>query len=453
MSDAEADAAAGRSRQFGPARPRHPDRPTVWAVLLASVAVAIAFPALEAVGWLLSPPKRTFLMAGSWLEAVPMVAAGLLVAVWIFTFWSLIGSFLNVVVHRLPLGQSVVHGGSRCPRCSSPIRWHDNLPVIGWLNLDGHCRSCGLPIAARYPIVESICAGLATAVYFRELLSGGANLPGRPPDFVHGGTLQLFPSPGLELVGLYLYHCGLLCVLLAWALITWDGRRVPGRSVATMLAVAAVLPLLFPLLHPLDLHGMELAPAADGGITMGIRLVQGLGVSLAGGVAGLLGGAALERLLRHLLCGDAAGRAGQPLRRPAALGIGLALVGVVLGWQGMLGTLIILLCICLAQIFAWSALGRWPVVSAELLLVPATFLELCFWRQLGEGLPPWWPATATPICLALPVAMVLAVAAALVAITPASGHQSRIKQDDAPEATTHEESATPTTGQPCNADS
>ncbi len=422
-------------------------------MLLASVALAFFVPALEAVGGLLSPPKRPFAVSGSWLEVLPAVVAGLLVAVWIFTFWSLIGSFLNVVVHRLPLGRSVVHGGSRCPRCTSPIRWYDNLPVIGWLNLDGHCRSCGLPIAARYPIVESVCAGIATAVYFRELLSGGANLPGRPPDFVHGGGLRLFPNPGLDLIGLYLYHCGLLCVLLAWGLIHWDARRVPGRSVITALTVAAVLPLLFPALHPLDLHGMGLAPAAHDGITMGTRLGQGLAVSLVGGGAGLLGGLAIERLLGRMPEGDAAGRAGKPLRHPDTLGIGMALVGVVLGWQGMLGTLIILLFICLVQIFAWSALGRWPAVSVELLLVPATFLELCCWRQLVDNLGPWWPAAATPTCLALPAALVLAVAAALVAITPASGQQSRIKEDGATKDTADEASATPTTGQPCNADS
>ena len=225
---------------------------TVWAVFLSSVALALAFPAAEAATFFFTP-KRPFHAEGSWLETLPMVAAGGLIAIWIFVFWSLIGSFLNVVVYRLPLGQSVVHGGSRCPRCASPIKWHDNLPVIGWLNLNGRCRSCDLPIAARYPIVESICAGLGTAVYFRELLSGGANLPGRIPDFLPSGVLRLFPSPAPDLVGLSLYHCVMLCVLLVWGLIAWDGRRVPGRSILWVLGVAVALPVVFPSLHPLGI--------------------------------------------------------------------------------------------------------------------------------------------------------------------------------------------------------
>ena len=412
MSDAESDAdLASPLPQGEHANPAHPNRTAVWAVLLASVALAIAFPAMELLEGLLSPPKRSFQAEGSWLDMLPMMAAGFLIATWIFVFWSLIGSFLNVVVHRLPLGQSVVHGGSRCPRCHSAIKWYDNLPVIGWLNLHGRCRSCDLPIAARYPIVESICAGLGTAVYFRELLSGGANLPGRAPDLVHSGVLRLFPSLAPDLVGLSLYHCGTLCVLLVWGLVAWDGRRVPSRSVLAVLGVAAALPSIFPPLHPLRLTGGP-------GTTMDAWLMQGLGVSVAGGVAGLIAGLFLQWLLGRLLHGDASGRTGQPLRPPHALASGLALVGIVCGWQGMLGTMVLLLVACLVQALIWSAVREWPTVPTELLLVPATFLHLCGWRQLIVAFGPWWPASPNLACLVVPVAMVLAVSWALMAIAP-----------------------------------
>jgi leader peptidase (prepilin peptidase) / N-methyltransferase len=389
----------------------HPSRGIVWGVLLASVALAVAVPAMELLEGLLLPSKRSFQAEGSWLEMLPMMAAGFFIATWIFVFWSLIGSFLNVVVHRLPLGQSVVHGGSRCPRCHSAIKWHDNLPVIGWLNLRGRCRSCDLPIAARYPIVESICAGLGAAVSFRELLSGGANLPGRAPDLLHGGVLRLFPSLVPDLVGLSLYHCGTLCVLLAWGLIAWDGRRVPGRSILAVLGVAAGLPVVFPPLHPLGLTGGP-------GTTMDAWLMQGLAVSVAGGVAGLLSGLFLQWLLGHLLHGDASGRTGQPLSPPHTLASGLTLVGIVCGWQGMLGTMVLLLVACLVHSLIWSAVREWPTVPTELLLVPATFIHLCGWRQLIVAFGPWWPAYPTPACIVMPVAMVLAVSWALVAIAP-----------------------------------
>ena len=66
-----------------------------------------------------------------------------------------IGSFLNVVAYRLPRGESLSHPPSHCPTCDAPIRWYDNLPVIGWLSLRGKCRACGNPISWRYPAVEA----------------------------------------------------------------------------------------------------------------------------------------------------------------------------------------------------------------------------------------------------------------------------------------------------------
>lgn len=72
-----------------------------------------------------------------------------------------VGSFLNVVVWRVPRGESVVHPPSACPRCGHAIRGRDNVPVLSWLLLRGRCRDCAAPISARYPLVES-----ATAVAF-----------------------------------------------------------------------------------------------------------------------------------------------------------------------------------------------------------------------------------------------------------------------------------------------
>jgi len=89
--------------------------------------------------------------AAPWLVAV-FVAGGL---------GLLIGSFLNVVVHRVPAGVSIARPASACPSCSSPIRRRDNVPVVSWLALRGRCRDCSAAISARYPIVE-----LATGVFF-----------------------------------------------------------------------------------------------------------------------------------------------------------------------------------------------------------------------------------------------------------------------------------------------
>jgi leader peptidase (prepilin peptidase)/N-methyltransferase len=76
-------------------------------------------------------------------------------------FGLVIGSFLNVCIHRLPLHQSVVHPPSRCPRCGRTLSWFDNIPVVSWLVLRGRCRQCAEPISARYPLIE-----LVTAILF-----------------------------------------------------------------------------------------------------------------------------------------------------------------------------------------------------------------------------------------------------------------------------------------------
>ena len=71
-------------------------------------------------------------------------------------FGLMVGSFLNVCIARLPAGESIVSPGSRCPACRTPIKWYDNIPVVGYLFLGGRCRTCRAPISARYPIVEIV---------------------------------------------------------------------------------------------------------------------------------------------------------------------------------------------------------------------------------------------------------------------------------------------------------
>jgi leader peptidase (prepilin peptidase)/N-methyltransferase len=72
----------------------------------------------------------------------------------------IVGSYLNVVIHRMPQEISTVTPRSRCPRCGAPIRARDNLPLVSWLLLRGRCRDCGEPISARYPLVEALTAAL-----------------------------------------------------------------------------------------------------------------------------------------------------------------------------------------------------------------------------------------------------------------------------------------------------
>jgi leader peptidase (prepilin peptidase)/N-methyltransferase len=78
------------------------------------------------------------------------------------------GSFLNVVIYRLPIGESIAHPPSRCPGCGSAVAPYDNVPVLSWLLLRGRCRNCREPISGRYPLVEALTAALAVTVVLVE---------------------------------------------------------------------------------------------------------------------------------------------------------------------------------------------------------------------------------------------------------------------------------------------
>src|SRR3989454_7858172 len=92
-------------------------------------------------------------------QTVPTVMA--------FILGTILGSFLNVVIYRLPRNLSIVRPGSRCPHCQTPIRPQDNIPVVSFLVLRGRCRVCHAPIGWRYPLVEAVSGGLLAGVWLR----------------------------------------------------------------------------------------------------------------------------------------------------------------------------------------------------------------------------------------------------------------------------------------------
>src|SRR5271154_4257531 len=101
-------------------------------------------------------------------------------------FGAIFGSFLNVVIYRLPRRESLVAPGSHCTSCGQPVRPFDNIPVLSWLLLRGHCRGCDAPISARYPAVE-----LATAL----LVIGAVVAGDSAADVALGATFVLILVP------------------------------------------------------------------------------------------------------------------------------------------------------------------------------------------------------------------------------------------------------------------
>src|SRR6476469_2339449 len=128
----------------------------------------------------------------------------------VFAFGACVGSFLNVVVWRLPRGESLVTPPSHCPKCNTKLAWRDNIPVFGWIFLRGRCRYCREPISARYPIIEFL-TGTVFAGYYALF-------------FVYHRGLSC--SPGISAAAniqdhwpVYLLYMWLLSSLLAESLI------------------------------------------------------------------------------------------------------------------------------------------------------------------------------------------------------------------------------------------
>jgi len=149
---------------------------------------------------------------------VPALALGI--------FGSLIGSFLNVVVYRVPAGLSIVSPPSACPRCGKPIKGYDNIPLLSWLVLRGKCRNCSEPISARYPLVE-----LGTGLAFAAVAVWFALTRWQATDAPH------LTASILELVA-FLY---LAAISVTLTLIDLDTHKLPNSIVLPSYLVGGVL--------------------------------------------------------------------------------------------------------------------------------------------------------------------------------------------------------------------
>ena len=187
------------------------------------------------------------------LPDLPIVLAGVL--------GLCIGSFLNVCIHRLPRGESLVHPPSRCPNCGYSLRWFQNLPILSWLALRGRCAGCGSAISARYPAVELMTAivwvllvwvtpvgwllasrlVLATALIVlfmidleHQILPNSITLPGIAVGFAF--SLVTFPGPRDALIGILVGGGVLYGIALAYYLI----RKEEGMGMGDVKMLAMV---------------------------------------------------------------------------------------------------------------------------------------------------------------------------------------------------------------------
>ena len=128
-----------------------------------------------------------------------------------FIFGLMVGSFLNVVIYRLPIGKSVIRPRSFCPGCGRTISWYENVPVLSWLLLRGKCRGCGSTISLRYPVIELLSGLLAVlAVHLHS-------------DWINAAFAYAF-----------------LASLLVITMIDWDHRIIPDQISLSFIVVGIV---------------------------------------------------------------------------------------------------------------------------------------------------------------------------------------------------------------------
>ncbi|WP_437206799.1 prepilin peptidase [Planctomicrobium sp. SH664] len=271
----------------------------------------------------------------------------------LFLLGAVVGSFLNVCIYRIPTRDrlrdqlaSLWEKPSNCPRCRTPIRWYDNLPIFGWLKLRGRCRACRMWISPRYPLIEFLNACLWVLVFHLEVPTGMfAPLSSSCLDSDLGP--QVFPGLGplsVEQFVLlrYFFHMVLIEALLVASMIDFDLRIIPDGTTVPAMIVAVVastaigrlnivpvwfqspnLEMSFASVTPKWIHPLLSGPGVPAWISAHPHL-HGLAVSLAGFVIG--GGIVwLVRILGHWML------------KQEAMGFGdvilMAMVGSFLGWQ------------------------------------------------------------------------------------------------------------------------
>ena len=213
----------------------------------------------------------------------------------IFVVGTVIGSFLNVCIYRIPWEKSVIWPGSRCPRCWSPISARDNIPIVSWLALRGKCRQCGAPISPRYPLIELLVGLLFLGLYY--------------VDVVHGERGRYGYEIGPPLATLA-YHAILVALLVVATFVDHDLFVIPDAITVTGVILGIGLGALNPLIRP--------DPAAA------TTHAQGLWV----GILGLLVGGGVTQAVRFV---------GTKWAGREAMGFGdvtlMGMIGAFLGWQ------------------------------------------------------------------------------------------------------------------------
>ncbi|MCC6511612.1 MAG: prepilin peptidase [Pirellulaceae bacterium] len=336
---------------------------------------------------------------------LPLVARCLdaTLAVWFFSVGASIGSFLNVVAYRLPLGKTL-GGHSACPFCATPIASTDNVPVLAWLRLRGRCRTCRLPISIQYPLVELAVGLVFLAIYFLEFGIAGSNLPGSAAAPVGIGLIWMSVTQVLAVrVLMYLF---LLSGLIAAALMIVRASRPPLSLFGWVAAVLIAGQLIWTDAVIVPWWGLKTVGLKAVAVTQPLTHLDVVLTLLSGLTGGLVVSLLTFPFLHRLT------------NRIPWMGV-TACAGLLLGWQALplLVSLILVvtwlgrfsLCAIFGQLVDERALGD-PVTWSWLGLV----LFRATWKasdtlQRSIELTPSWSVTLLPLAVAILLAWLNAV--------------------------------------------
>ncbi len=228
--------------------------------------------------------------AGEWV----LWLAPIVTVLWVGAFGACVGSLLNVLVYRLPLGLDVVSPTSRCPSCETKLTWRENIPIFGWLLLRGRCRFCRSRISPEYPIVETFTACLWMLVFLALYAEHGRFL-GVPvgvlgPAWGNAGFIATWPS--------FIIVVGLFSCLIAVTLIDARTFHIP----MSLMVVPVVLGLVGHVGHALWVQyaGSGMLPRVSPGWTWtiptpGSESWRLIGAALGGGVGVVLSNVLLAK--------------------------------------------------------------------------------------------------------------------------------------------------------------
>ncbi len=288
------------------------------------------------------------------------------IASWFVAVGASLGSFLNVVAYRLPLGRTV-GGHSGCPYCCSSIQRSDNVPVLAWLKLRGRCRTCRLPISAQYPLVEFLVAMIFLFVFFTEVARGGANLPSdRTASQFPLFQLTVTPTLVMRLVS----YATIMCGLVAAGLIAVKRQPVPIKLFAWSLLPLVVSVLVEPRVMIVQWRSTAQLGAPLGPIEDRLHAVISIGLGLS--AAALIG----------WMTGRLMVRGSRKLRTWVA---GLAVAGALLGWQAAIPmTAVLIVCWLLMQFSFRGYSDRLAIDDPAVWMWLGLLVFRAIWRPLDE---------------------------------------------------------------------